>query len=195
MKSFVRSDIFKLLLLLFFKLSLATDVSSQIREQTSFSSETKVLYSVKLPPAILHKLAFYDDNQLKKCQENPDLRENDIQKHFAASRIQINDDKLNDFIIQSQTQCFMGAHNTTFWLFIAEKNKKGNGYRQLFDIASDDLKILKTKTNKHRDVETSSLTANEVSTILWKFDSEKYKPAKCWREGETTNGRIEVKCN
>ena len=153
--------------------------SENFKEQTSFSSEEKISNAVKLPPNILKQLARYDDGQLEKCQQDKLTRKRNAAAHFAASKINLNDDKQSDFIVQAQTLCFMGAHNTTFWIFTDSKSKSAEKYQLTFDIAVDFLKILNTSTKGFRDIETASHTAVELYTINWKYDGEKYRQNEC----------------
>lgn len=160
------------------------------KQQSVFSSEEKVRNQTKIPHNILQQLKKYNDSQLENCQKDKDFRQSNISKHFAASKINFN--RFTGFVIQAQTPCFMGAHNTTFWIFQPIQKDK---YKLLFDISADSLTLLKTQTKGYRDVETSSLTVNEVSTIKWKFNGKIYQPKECWREGDSTNGKQKVSCH
>ena len=148
-------------------------------EQSSFSSEEKISDAVDLPSNILKQLTEYDDGQLAKCQRDKLTRRSNIAAHFAAAEINLNGDKLSDLIVQAQTLCFMGAHNTTFWLFTRTNSKSGRSYQPAFDIAADYLKILNSSTKGFRDIETASHTAVELYTIKWIFDGEKYRQSEC----------------
>jgi hypothetical protein len=150
--------------------------AKRVKEQISFSSEGNILNRVKLPKDILEQLSDYDNGQLKECQ-NGNWRKADINDHFAASKININGDKQQDLIVQAQTTCFMGAHNTTFWIFARVGQRLSPGYELVFDLRADFLSILKTSTNGYRDIETASHTAVELYTTKWKFDGQKYQPA------------------
>ena len=153
--------------------------TENLKEQTSFSSEGKISNAVNLPPDILKQLARYDDGQLEKCQQDKTTHKKNAAGHFAASKINLNDDKQSDFVVQAQTLCFMGAHNTTFWIFTNLKQKSTVQYQLTFDIAVDFLKILNTSTKGLRDIETASHTAVELYTINWKYDGEKYRQNEC----------------
>ena len=149
------------------------------KEQTSFSSEEKVSRPVKLPQSILKQLAEYDDGQLGKCQQDKSMRRPGIASHFTASKIDLDGDKRPDLLVQAQTSCFMGAHNTTFWIFTGKGTDAAPAYELVFDIAVDFLNVLKTSTNGYRDIETASHTAVELYTIEWKFDGQKYQKSEC----------------
>ncbi|MDQ2747394.1 MAG: DUF1176 domain-containing protein [Acidobacteriota bacterium] len=155
-----------------------TKQTAKIKEQNSFSSESKVSNAVKLPSNILRQLAEYDDGQLANCQRDRFLRRSNAAKHFAASAIKLNADQQSDLVVQAQTPCFMGAHNTIFWIF-ARSNRNAANYNLKFELAADFLEILSSSTKGFRDLETASHTAVELYTIKWKFDGEKYQQSEC----------------
>lgn len=171
----------------------SVQISAQTKKsgQTEFSSEGKIKKAFKLPAAVLKQLGEYDEHQLGKCQKDTSLRKAKIIEHFAASALNFNGDNLTDLIVQAQTPCFMGAHNTVFWIFT--RSNKTN-YKMTFDIAADYLKILDSSTNNFRDIETASHTAVELYTIKWKFDGEKYQKSECTVRDE--NDKVsKVECN
>jgi len=164
------------------------------REQTNFGSETEINNKVKVPGDVLEQLGEYENGRLKECQSG-NWAEKNQSDHFAASRININGDKQSDLIVQAQTLCFMGAHNTTFWIFTEIGQRLSPGYELAFDTRADFLRVLKTSTNGYRDIETASHTAVELFTTLWKFDGQKYQPRECKIENFTTKKISKVKCN
>lgn len=174
----------------------AAQIFAQSRksEQTSFSSEDKIKKAVKLPANALKQLGEYDDRHLAGCQKDSFLRKTKAVEHFAVSTINFNDDRLDDLIVQAQTPCFMGAHNTTFWIFIRSNQKANADYKLIFDVAADYLKVSDTSTKNFRDIETASHTAVELYTIRWKFDGEKYQKSECTISDE--NDKVsKVECN
>jgi hypothetical protein len=165
--------------------------SQYAKEQTTFSSEEKISNAVKLPTSVLEQLAKFNDQQLEKCLT---LRANKAD-HFAATHVNINSDKRQDLIVQAQTPCFMGAHNTSFWLFTVNADKQTQNFQLTFDTAVDSLSVLKTYSQGFRDLETRSQTLNEIYTIRWRFDSRKYQPYKCKTINLKTNKVQNVRCN
>ena len=164
------------------------------KEQTSFSSEGATLNAVKLPSNVLEQLAAYDGGRLAECQKDDLTRQKSVAAHFAAAAINFNDDRQPDLIVQAKTLCFMGAHNTTFWIFTALSEKTNPKYKLVFDIPADYLKVLPTATNKMRDLETASHTAIELYTIRWKFDGEVYRQSECTVTG-TDDKAKKVECS
>jgi len=182
------------ILLIFCCCLTQTFAQSKKSEQKSFSSEGKIKKAVKLPANILKQLGAYDDRQLESCQKDKSLRKAKIADHFAASAINFNGDRAMDLIVQAQTPCFMGAHNTVFWIFTRSNQKSNADYKLAFDVAADYLKVLDTSTKNFRDIETASHTAVELYTIKWKFDGEKYQKSECTVSDE--NEKIsKVECN
>jgi hypothetical protein len=167
----------------------------QAKEQTSFGSETPITRPVKLPKDVLEQLSEFDDGRLKQCQKSEFGRESDITKHFAASAVNINNDGQQDLIVQAQTLCFMGAHNTTFWVFAKVEQRLFPGYDLIFAERADFLGVLKTSTNGYRDIETASHTALELYTTTWKFDGQKYQPRLCTIEDFRTKKVVRVRCS
>ena len=163
-------------------------------EQTSFSSDGKIVKIIKLPKDVLLQLNEYDDGRLKQCQSG-DWSESNITNHFAATKINLNGDKQSDLIVQAQTICFMGAHNTKFWIFTDVGQRLSPGYELVFDMSADFLAVLKTATNGYRDIETGSHTAVEIYTTNWKFDGQKYQPRECKVENFTTKKVSRIKCD
>lgn len=163
-----------------------------IKEQTSFSSEGKISKPVKIPENVLKQLGEYDDRQLEQCQQDEFSRKANAAEHFAASKINLNGDQWLDLIVQAQTHCFMGAHNTTFWIFTG---KSETTYELTFDIAVDFLEILKTSTKGYRDIETASHTAVELYSVRWKFDSQKYQKSECKVRDSETEKMRKIKCD
>lgn len=166
-----------------------------VKEQTSFGSETPIKRRVKLPKDVLEQLASFDDGYVERCQESEFSREPNISNHFAASPININNDRQQDLLVQAQTLCFMGAHNTTFWMFAKVEQRLLPGYDLVFTLRADFLSVLKTSTNGYRDLETASHTALELYSTVWKFDGQKYQPRLCTIEDLNSNKVVRVRCS
>lgn len=163
-------------------------------DQTSFSSEGKISKRVKLPAEVFKLLSEYDSGRLLQCQQDEYTRKSSIAEHFAATQINLNGNGRQDLIVQAQTPCFMGAHNTTFWMFVDANQKSTAGYKLIFDISVDFLKVLKTFSNGYRDIETGAHTAVELYTIKWKYDGQKYQKSEC-RLTDEKNKTSKIDCN
>lgn len=182
------------LLLIFCFFSAQVFAQSKKSGQTEFSSEGKIRKAVKLPASVLKRLGEYDERRLAGCQKDKFLRRTKAADHFAASAINFDGNAFSDLIVQAQTPCFMGAHNTVFWIFTRSNQKPNAPYKMAFDIAADYLKVLNTSTSDFRDIETASHTAVELYTIKWKYDGEKYQKSECTVSDE--NDKVsKVECN
>lgn len=166
----------------------------KVEEQISFGSETPIARPVKLPKSVLEQLTEFEDGRLKQCQQS-DSRESDISTHFAASAVNINNDGEQDLFVQAQTLCFMGAHNTTFWIFTKVEQRLFPGYDLIFSVRTDWLEILKKYTNGYRDIRTIGHTAIELYTTTWEFDGQKYQPRQCTIEDIRTKKVVRVRCS
>lgn len=165
-----------------------------VKEQTSFGSEMPIAKRTKLPKDVLEQLAEFDGGALQHCQQSAFSRRSNIADHFAASSMRVNSDSQQDLIVQAQTPCFMGAHNTTFWVFTKVEQRLFPGYDLIFALRADFLNILKTSTNGYRDIKTASHTALELYSTTWKFDGQKYQP-KAWTiEDFRTKKVVRVRC-
>ncbi len=154
--------------------------SAHPKEQVIFESEKKILNPVVLPLSILVELSLYDHGQLIKCQQDKTQRRKNISRHFLASSMALNKDSAKDMVVQATSSCFMGAHNTTYWIFTASSGqRKHPEFRLVFDIATDFLTVLDSSTKGFRDLKTSSYTAVELYTIVWKYDGERYQKSEC----------------
>ncbi|MEJ7577578.1 MAG: hypothetical protein WKF74_11300 [Pyrinomonadaceae bacterium] len=168
--------------------------TQQTKEQISFGSETLIKRRVRIPQNVLNQLSDFEDGYLKRCQQDEYSRQQNIANHFAASALNINSDGQGDLIVQAQTQCFMGAHNTTFWIFAKVAQRLYPGYDMIFAKRADFLGILKSSTNGYRDIETASHTTLETYTTIWKFDGQNYQPRLCTIQG-TTRKVVRVRCS
>ncbi len=167
---------------------------NQPTEQIRFGSEIPIKRPIKLPKDVIEQLTQFEDGRLRECQQF-ELSEPNIENHFAASSVNINNDGQQDLIVQAQTLCFMGAHNTTFWVFAKVEQRLFPGYDLIFADHADFLDVLKTSTNGYRDIESASHTALELYTTVWKFDGQKYQPRLCSIADFRTKKVVRVRCS
>jgi hypothetical protein len=161
-------------------------------QQTSFGSETSIRHPVKIPPTVLRQLAEMNREQLNSCMETDGSEEADLPKYFTASSLDINGDGKSDLLVQAgEKQCFHGAHNTSFWLFI----NTGEGYDNIFQTQTDWLDVMKSETNGHHDLRTAGHSAIEIWSTLWKYDGKQYAAAECTRESMTRKTVRRVRCS
>jgi hypothetical protein len=70
------------------------------------------------------------------------------------------------------------ANVTPFWVFSAT----ARGYELVIMAPAHDLIVRNTWWKGYRDIELVSLTAAEISTVLVRFDGERYKEYKARSE-------------
>jgi hypothetical protein len=63
-----------------------------------------------------------------------------------------------------------GANVTTFWVFHAALG----GYKLALTASAHDLIVKKDRRKGHHSIELVSMTATYVSTVLLRFDGERY---------------------
>jgi hypothetical protein len=174
------------------------------KEQTWFGPEMRIERPVKLPEDVAEQLLEFkegadEEPTLKRCLREKGQTAADVSNHFAASEININDDAARDLIVQATSGCFMGAHNTAWWIFSGVEGKFGTrftpGYDLVFSGRGDDLKVLKAATYGYRDIETTSFAGagTEFYETVWKFDGREYHARICTIE--SGGKRVRVKCD
>ena len=139
-------------------------------EQTHFSAEDETLkHPIVLP-----------GDALRVIKEVPDVTEmlknegaqamQDPKGWLMASEVRLNGPDEND-IIAVATGLLRGANVTTFWVL----RPSSRGYELLLTAPAHDLFIRGTRSKGYKDIELSSATAGEVSTVSLKFDGKHYE--------------------
>lgn len=142
-------------------------------EQSSFGVEDELERPVKTPKDVLAVLR--KDQDVKDClqsaQENGE-EPSDLSTWFAASKIDLNNDRQPDLVIKPDYWCLHGASAGPFWVF----HHTEQGYVLVLKAGGMGLHILKTQTKGFRNIETSSVVGSEnVSTQTYQFDGRQYK--------------------
>jgi hypothetical protein len=73
--------------------------------------------------------------------------------------------------VPAENRRLIGANVASFWIF----RKTAAGYSLVFDESVHDLEVLESRTNGYRDIRTTSATAVSVTTLLFRFNGEKYE--------------------
>jgi hypothetical protein len=88
---------------------------------------------------------------------------------FSASAIHLSTAAESDLIVKGEGS-ILGANVTTFWVFRA--SPRGN---QLVLVATaHDLTVQNTHRNGYLEIETTSATASEVTTVSYRFKGTRY---------------------
>src|SRR5438067_4974951 len=113
------------------------------KEQTEFGSESRIERPVKPPEDVIELLFEAEGESLKHCLEVTGETRTDAAKDLSASEININGDTERDLIVQGMSGCFIGAHNTGWWMFSKVKGRFGArvrpGYYLAFSGRGDSL--------------------------------------------------------
>jgi hypothetical protein len=137
----------------------------------SFDSEKEISHPVKIPAGILKQLR--ETQTVKSCFENGESVDEFGEKWFRAAKVDLNGDKVADYLVKSDKGCLYGPRAATYWLFLGNSN----GFKSIFGGSVRMLTILKTKTAGLRDLQTDT-TLMDINRITWKFDGKKYRAAR-----------------
>lgn len=77
----------------------------------------------------------------------------------------------SDWIAMTADGCAWGAATAKIWVLKRTKT----AYRLVLDDAGQDVLLLKSKTNGHRDLRTASGTAGHYSEAVLRYDGQRYK--------------------
>ncbi len=142
-------------------------------EQVTFSVEQPLDYSVALPKDVLQTLR--QDERVQTCLEDGDTNPANISASwFAAATVNLNHDKLPDLVVKAQRPCLFGANIGPFWIF----HRLGRSYKLVLSVSTLELSVLKTTANSFRNIQTSSASAVQVFTRIYKFNGRRYEEAE-----------------
>jgi hypothetical protein len=143
-------------------------------EQIHFSVEDKLERPIVLPEVVVD-LLMNDEIVVRSesCVKKTAALGQTPSSLFLASKVHLDGTDQSDFVILG-TGCLLGANIAPFWIV----RRTSDGFRIILSWVSHDLDILSTRTNGYHDVRLSSLTAKTVSTVVCKFDGQKYEPTK-----------------
>lgn len=146
-------------------------------EQLHFSAEdTGVQKPIAIPEdarAILRK-----DETVQGALEDKNLSGEKLPPSwFSASAIHLSTLNRVDVVVVGQPP-IVGGSVTTFWVFCAT----AHGYDLVLTAPAHDLIVKNTHWKGHRDIELTSMTAAQISMILYRFDGVRYARYKAKSE-------------
>jgi hypothetical protein len=147
----------------------SADKSSRSSEQVVFSAEES---EVKKPVALRQDVLaiLRKDEMVRNVLENEDLPPEKMPPSwFSASEIHLGRSRDADIVVVAN-QPLAGGNVTTFWVFCST----AHGYKLVLNAPAHTLRVKNTRRRGYRDIELVSATAVEVSTVLCRFDGEKY---------------------
>jgi hypothetical protein len=143
--------------------------SSRSSEQVVFSAEES---EVKKPVALRQDVLaiLKKDEMVRNVLEYENMPPEKLPPSwFSASEIHLGRSRDADMVVVANPP-LAGGNVTTFWVFCATPH----GYELVLKAPAHTLRVKNTSRRGHRDIELISATAVEVSTVLLRFDGEKY---------------------
>jgi hypothetical protein len=137
----------------------------------SFLSEKDIKHPVKMPAGILSSLK--KSEVVKQCVESGDV-ENVGQikaSWFQVAKINLNNDRVADYVVQGKKGCLDGPRATTFWVF----KGRAKGFDNVWEISCLMISVNKKKMTKglYNFDEFETLIGNAVENV-WVFNGRKY---------------------
>jgi hypothetical protein len=137
--------------------------------QTHFSAEdSSVKRPVPIPNSVLTVLR--EDEAVRIALANEGIGAGNIPlSWFSASAIHLSDSKHLDLIVMGEG-VLRGSNVTTFWVFCAAPS----GYKLVLTAPAHDLIVKNARWKGRRNIELTSMTAVQASTVLLRFNGERY---------------------
>ncbi|HJX83186.1 MAG TPA: hypothetical protein VJ723_02440 [Candidatus Angelobacter sp.] len=138
-------------------------------EQSHFTAEdASVRKPVRIPEGVLAVLR--KDEVVGTALENENIPADKMPlSWFSASAIHLSNPEQVDLVVMA-VGTLRGSNMTTFWVFCAT----AQGYELVLRAPAHDLMAKNTRWKRHRDIELTSMTAVQISTVLCRFDGERY---------------------
>lgn len=133
-----------------------------------FGSEDDIKHTAKIPAGVLKLLG--QTNQVRECVENGGANEKFDASWFQAAKVDLNGDRLTDYVVRNRKDCLNGPRAATFWIFRAN----AKSFTLIFEDSVLTLSIKRKRTNGFRDIETETTMMNIIRN-RWKFDGRKYR--------------------
>ncbi len=148
-----------------------------VAEEKSFDASTQLHFSAEeagvekptpIPAEVLAILV--RDNTVRLALEDESLSSERIPPSwFSASGIHLHHHNQVDLIVLAEGP-LRGANVTTFWVFCATDR----GYVLALAASAHDLTLKNSRSHGYRDLEIASMTAVQISTVLFRFNGERY---------------------
>jgi hypothetical protein len=138
-------------------------------EQLHFSAEDPgVKVPVTVPEEVLATLR--KEKTVQGALEDRDIRsENLPPSWFSASEIHLGAANRTDLVVVGEPPV-SGGNVAIFWVFCAT----ANGYQLALTAPAHDLAVKNARWKGHRNIELTSLSAVQISTVLLRFDGKRY---------------------
>ena len=138
-------------------------------EQSAFSAEDDAVKNpVPVPRGVLDILR--TDEMVRNRLEDENIPGEKIPlSWFSASTIHLSNSREADLVVMARGP-LAGGNVVTFWVFRAT----ARGHVLVLTAPAHNLIVRKGSWKGYRDIELASMTAVEVSTVLCRFDGERY---------------------
>ncbi len=175
---------------------------SQARQQQrSFSSGEPMDRPVHVPSSFIRLMSREDRRKLNKCQrqsEYPTLRKKNIYDHFLGSMLDVRNSKggLDLMVVQADSGCFYGAHNTMFWILSKKKGSSSKNYKKIFEGQMDGLDVAKRTSGIYPNLEIINHTAIEAFSTTYRYLRGRYRAGECWayNMGDPNSNQSRIRC-
>ena len=166
-----------LTVLAFYGGRVVKDSGSRSAEQVVFSAEDKgVKRPASIPKEVLTLLEKDEDVRTALANENiPD--EKMPPSWFSASVIHLSSPSERDLVVMGEGS-LRGANVITFWVFCPT----ARGYELVLAASAHDLIVKNSRWKQYRNIELVSMTAREISSVLFRFDGKRYTEFKSTSE-------------
>jgi hypothetical protein len=163
-----RSVIIFVLCLTIFNVLVAQQRKSPASEQLLFTAEDEhVKKPIPIPDDILAILR--DDDLVRSSLENEGVSTIPT-SWFSASAIGLRDHGVKDLVLVGEGPLH-GTNVTTFWVF----RSKSDSHELVLTAPAHTMAFKKTRSKGYRNIELTSATARQISTVIYQFDGKQYR--------------------
>lgn len=143
---------------------------SHVPEQLHFSAEDNgVKKPVVIPNSVLDILT--SDEDVRDELESEKIAAEGVPLWwFSASAIHLSSPERLDLVVMGEWP-LSGANVTTFWVF----RMTDRGYDLVLRAPAHDLIVNDTRWKGYRDIELISMTAKQMSTVVCRFNGQRYE--------------------
>jgi len=143
--------------------------SGHLTEQMHFSAEDEgVKRPISIPNDVFAILA--KDERVKSMLDDQKIPADQLPTSwFSASAIHLRGPDEIDLVVLGEEQ-LRGANVITYWVFRATPR----GHELVLKAPAHDLIVKRTRWKGYREIELSAETAVELTTVLFRWDGNKY---------------------
>lgn len=138
--------------------------------QFHFTVEDESVRSPVAIPADVLDILRNDDN-VKNVLESANVAKQSLpMKWFSASSVQLGPSAENDLVVVGMPPV-AGGNVAPFWIFRGTRR----GHELVLVAFAHDLIVRKSRSKGYRDIELASMSASQLSTVIFRFDGSKYQ--------------------